>query len=239
MNEQCMKYLIIFFITGLNLITGPVASAAETHRFGLGAHLQLSNWKGDNNGTSPDFEANANQLALSLRYQYGRFYSGLSLQDGSFDFTNGAPERNNKTISVATPNVTIDRGEVDLLAGYYFWPQVSLFVDIKNVTNTWRDLGYSEKVTGLGLGISGFALLPNNWIFYASFGIVPLTIETGSDTIGDGNGASLELGTSYTINNHHHVSVGVKSQSQTYNFDNGHKQKHQLGGLVLGYNYTF
>lgn len=238
-NTNRMKNCIILLLMGVNLSFAPCASAGEADRFGLGARLQLSNWKGDNNSSSPDFEASASQFSVSLRYQHGRFYSGLSLQGGSFSFDNGAPAMNNKTTTVPVTSVTIDRGEVDLLAGYYFWPQVSLFADIKNVTNTWRDKGYSTKVTGLGLGITGFAPLPDHWIFYATFGIVPLTIETGSDTIGDGSGASLELGATYSIDNHHNLSIGVKSQSQTYNFDNGHKQTHSLGGLTLGYNYTF
>ena len=236
-----MKNCFILLAIGLSLIFANAAFATNYNRYGVGARLQLSNWKGDNNGSSQDYNANATQLAVSFHYQFKRFYSGLSLQSGSFSFTNGVPEMNSKTTSTTPTNdsATIERGEADLLAGYYFWSHVSLFLDAKSITNTWRDLNYNAKYTGLGIGVSGFVPLPNNWTFYASFGIIPLKVSADGDNIGDGSGSTLELGMTYAVNKHHNLGIGIKSQSQSYNFDNDHKQKQSLGGLTLAYNFNF
>lgn len=224
------------------LLLGASASlvvAAEKPRYGIGGRAQFSNWSGDNNGNSADYDADATMLAFSFRYQQGLLYAGASLQGGEYSFTGGSPDRNNTTSPTTQSDARIKRGELDLIVGYYFWPKISLFMDIKGVTSTWKEDDYIEDHAGLGLGISGFTPLPNNWTLYGSFGFVPLKIETKGKSIGDGNGSSLEIGVSNKINDHHSVSFGLKSQTQQYNYDNGNKQTHKIGGLVAGYNYMF
>lgn len=225
------------------VVIGTLSSAVyadDQQRFGIGGRIQFSTWEGDNSGNSPDFDSDATLAAATIRYQRGRFYTGGNIQGGRFTFNNGAPDQhkdNNSTTSDSS--VTINRGELDLIAGYYFWPQVSLFLDIKGVSNEWEDKDYSADYAGIGFGVTGFVPLPNNWIFYASLGFVPLKIETKGSNIGDGDGSSLELGASYTIDYHHGVSIGLKAQTQEYSFNNGKKQTHHLGGLVVAYNYSF
>lgn len=246
MMKSIKKPFTFFSLITLVLVSQGV-SAEDQQRLGIGGRIQFTTWKGDNNGNSPDFESDATMAAVNIRYQRGRFYTGASIQGGNFSFNDGAPDQHKEDKSTTTDSsVTINRGELDLIAGYYFWSQVSLFLDIKAVGNQWKDKDYQADYVGVGMGITAFAPLPNNWTFYASFGFVPLKIETsgnnigdGGGSIGDGDGSSLELGSSYTIDTHHSVSIGIKAQTQEYNFNNGKKQTHHLGGLVVGYNYNF
>lgn len=235
-----IKISTFIFIGTLMTAISPTGFADDQQRFGIGGRIQLSTWEGDNNGNSPDFNSNATMGAVVVRYQRGRFYTGASIQGGEFSFNDGAPDQHKSDKSTTSDSsVTITHGELDLIAGYYFWQRVSLFVDVKGVSNEWKNKDYSADYTGIGLGITTFAPLPNNWTFYASFGVVPLKIESKQSGIGSGDGSSLELGVAYAVDGHHSVTAGIKAQTQEYDFDNGKKQTHHLGGLVVGYNYTF
>ena len=100
------------------------------------------------------------------------------------------------------------------------------------------DDGYATRYNGLGLGVTGWHPVSDNWIFFGSLGFVGLNIENGSQSIGDGNGGTLVLGFLFRATEHSQFTIGLKSQQHNYKFDEGSEQKHTLGGLVFGYSYT-
>jgi hypothetical protein len=235
------------------------SGAYAQHSLGLGVKLLGSNWKGENVTSANDFEStNGGQFALNLVYQYNRLYTGANFQGGDYKFKDDAPDQISKSDSVYTisrlqpgEELTIKRGEADILVGYYFWPKISLFLDLKSITSEWKDNdpdtdNYAMQYLGLGFGISGFIPLNENWMLFGSFGIVPSgTIRQikGGDKgeIGDGSSGALEFGAIYNINRNNRLNFGLKSQWQNYEFDNvaRSEQKHQLGGVFVGYNYLF
>jgi len=234
------KNLIITTLLTFGLIMS-VHSRAEESPLDVtfGVNLQPSTWKGDNKPSGTSFDANATQLQLNLRIRKGGFYTGLSFQGASFDFDGAAPEQVTKIgINIPSSNTTVERGEFDLVFGYYFWKQVSFFADFKRITNKWEDTGYSARYNGLGLGVTGWHPVSQNWVFFGSLGFAGLDIETGGDNIGDGDVGTLVLGFLYKATNHSQLTIGLKSQQQTYKFDNGSEQEHGIVGLVLGYSYT-
>ena len=237
MNKKNLAIVTVFM---LSVITSVNSHADESPlNVSFGVSLQPSTWDGDNTTSGTSFDASATQLQLNLRIRKGGFYTGLSFQGASFDFDGTAPEQVTKSgISVPSSNTTVERGEFDLVFGYYFWRHVSFFADFKRITNKWDNTGYSARYNGLGLGVTGWYPVSQNWVFFGSLGFVGLNIETGGDTIGDGDGGTLVLGFLYNATKHSQLTIGLKSQQQTYNFDNGTEQKHGIGSLVFGYSYT-
>ena len=73
---------------------------------------------------------------------------------------------------MATADVNVKQSDFDLVFGYYFWPQVSLFVDIKAVGNEWNSNDYKQSFSGLGLGASGFLPMNERWTLYGSLGFI-------------------------------------------------------------------
>jgi hypothetical protein len=235
------------------------SSAYAQHSLGLGVKLLGSNWKGENVESSNEFEStNGAQLGFNLVYQYNRFYTGFNFQGGDYKFKDDAPDQISKSDDVYTTTslqpgeeAKINRGEADLLVGYYFWPKVSLFLDLKSITNEWKDgdpdtENYATQFIGLGLGVSGFIPLNDNWMLFGSFGLVPngtlrQTKGGDNDDIGNGNAGALEFGGIYHFNRSNRLNFGLKSQWQNYEFDDPARseQKHQVGSLFVGYNYIF
>jgi len=232
------KYLLL---TGLILVTSntPVVFAQSPIQISLGAKIQPANWEGDNKKGGSSFDASGGQFRLDLRLRKERFYSGLSFQGGEFEFDDGTP---NKVFSNApaaiSDKVTIERGEFDWVFGYYFWPQVSLFVDLKSITNTWKNERYSAKYSGLGIGVTGFNPINDHWILFGSLGFVKLNIESSGDKIGDGQGSAFEIGGLYNINETINITISLKTQHNVYEFDDQSEQEHDIGGLVFGMNFT-
>ncbi|MCG6969799.1 MAG: hypothetical protein LJE85_08545 [Gammaproteobacteria bacterium] len=244
----------------LLLAASAVAPAAHAqHSLGLGVKLLGSNWKGENVESGNDFESTSGaQLGFNLVYQYNRFYTGFNFQGGDYKFKDDAPDQISKNDDVYTTtslqpgeDAKINRGEADILVGYYFWPKVSLFLDLKSITNEWKDgdpdtENYATQFVGLGLGVSGFIPLNDQWMLFGSFGLVPSgkvrqTKGGDNDDIGDGNSGALEFGGIFHFNRSNRLNFGLKSQWQTYKFDDPARseQKHQVGSLFIGYNYIF
>jgi hypothetical protein len=251
------KNLTLICLVAIATLLTPAAFAQ--HSLGLGVKLLGSNWKGENAASGNDFEStNGGQFGFNLVYQYKRFYTGFNFQGGEYKFKDDAPDQISKDGSIYTTNrllpgeeLTINRGEADILVGYYFWPKVSLFLDLKSITSEWNDNdpdtdNYATQFLGLGFGVSGFIPLNDNWMLFGSFGIVPngtLRQIKGGDKgeIGDGNSGALEFGAIYHFNRNNRLNFGLKSQWQNYEFDNAARseQKHQVGSLFIGYNYLF
>ena len=204
----------------------------------FGASVQPARWKGENLNGGTDFETTSSQLQLNLRIRKEKIYGGLSFQGAEFEFKDGAPNKVNENVSVRDDDATIKRGEFDLVFGYYFWPKVSLFIDLKSITNDWKNDGYAVRYNGMGFGVSGYQPINADWVMFGSIGFVNLDIRADSKSIGDGKGSALVIGALYRINQQVNFTVSLKSQHNEYDFDEGSEQEHDIGGLVLGFSYS-
>lgn len=232
-----MKTYSLIIGTFVALVYHPLQ--AET-RLSVSAKVIPSTWSGSNHiNQEADFKAKANQLSLGVGLQRDRWYGSLSAQGGKFEFDTPAPQIVKKNSKESVNDVSVTQGELDLVLGYYFWPSISLFTDIKNITNEWQDKNHRINYGGLGFGISGFRQLEPNWILFGSIGLVRLSINTGGENIGTGVGSALELGLSYRLADSTNLSFGIKSHSQELRFDFGETQTHHRGGLFLGIQQLF
>ena len=203
----------------------------------FGVALQPSTWKGENKNGS-DYEQNATQLQLSIRVRKGGFYTGLSFQGAEYDFEDGAPDKVGPSNALSQDDAKIKRGESDLVFGYFFWSQVSLFVDFKRIHNNWSNDPYSQSYHGMGIGVSGFNPINDKWILFGSLGFINLDVRTDDKSIGDGKGSALVIGTLYKLTDHANLSFSLKSQHNELDFDYGGEQDNDVGGLVLGFDYS-
>jgi hypothetical protein len=218
-----------------------MSHAAGPLSLGLGVKLMANNWKGENKNSDIEFESTeGGQFGFNAVLQKGKFYAGLNLQGGDYTFEDDLPEAVAAKEPVATDKVTIERGEWDILMGYYFWPRVSLFLDLKAIGTNWKKYDYSLTFWGPGLGASGFIPLNRNWLLFGSLGIVPIgNLEVDNNSVGDGTSAAFEFGAAYHFNRRNRINFGIKTQSQNYKFDSGEEQQHQVNSLFLGYNHLF
>ena len=224
------------------LLGSPAYAQEDPLYITIGARLQASGWEGENDGGSDtDFESDdGGAFGVRLLMQKGRLYGGISLQGGEYKFDDDAPDLVFDAPPPSTADdATIERGEADFLLGYYFWEQVSLFLDIKSVTNEWQDEDYALHYSGLGFGVSGFIPLDERWTLFGTFGIVPLKIRADGDDIGDGTGSALEFGAVWRFRDTTNFVFSLRNQHQEYDFDNDAGQTHNIGGLVVGINHRF
>jgi len=219
-------------------ISSEVSADDSPVHFSFGVTVQPSRWTGDNKDGGTSFDTTASQLQLNFRVRKDNYYGGLGFQGAKYDFTDGAPNKVDKIVSIRDDDATIERGELDAVFGYYFWPQVSLFVDLKNITNKWKGDSYSLKYNGLGFGVSGYNPITSDWTFFGSLGFVSMNIIADGSSIGDGKGSALVLGLQYSLTTKDSISISLKSQHNEYSFDEGSKQDHQIGGFVIGYSHS-
>lgn len=229
-------FLILFFIAlGLN-------NSYADQRLTFGAKLLAAGWNGDNGAGGTDFESDeGGQFGLNVSYRIGNFYTGLNLQRGEYNFKSDAPDKFTVAGRVASSNVKIQQSDLDLLFGYYFWSQVSLFVDIKSVTNDWLDEPYKQNFLGLGLGTSGYIPVNDKWTLFGSFGFIGGgEVKDNNDRkVGEGNSWALELGTVYSINERNFVNAGVKTRNYNFEYLDSSKQDYNINAIFIGYNYSF
>lgn len=233
------KLSIAILITGLILI-GNIAQANEN--ISIGVKLLGAGWEGDNGAGANDFESsNGGQVGFNISYNTGNFYTGLNLQGGEYKFTNSSPDQFTTTGRVPTNNVNIKQNDFDLLFGYYFWPQVSLFADIKAVTNNWQNNNYEQTFFGLGLGISTFTPLNENWTFFGSFGFIASgeIKDTNGNKVGEGDSTAVELGAVYKLNDKNNLNMGIKFRNYKFEHLNNSKQEYSVNALFVGYTHTF
>ena len=235
MSKTIISRLVFIFITFCSFAS---VAAEDTVNVSLSASLQPSTWKGENLNGGTSFEANGTQTQLALNIRKGKIYGGLSFQGGEFEFTNGAPNKVNKTVSVQDDDATIKRGEFDLVFGYYLLPQISFFLDFKTIENNWENDNYTLRYKGAGFGANGYHPINKDWLFIGSIGFMSLDIKADGESIGDGSGGSLSVGALYRINSQASFSIRLKAQHNEFNFDQGSKQEHDISGLVLGFSYS-
>lgn len=207
----------------------------------LGVVLNGSGWNGDNGSGRSDFESDeGGQFGLRASYAHDKLYVGLSLQGGDYQFNNAAPTQFTAAGEVTTSNVKLTHSDFDLLAGYYFWDRVSLFLDLKSVGSEWQNNNYKQSFSGLGVGVSGFNPLNEKWTLYGSWGVVGGTIKQGdSRELGDASSTALVLGANYTLSRNNYLNMGLKIRNYEFDYDDGNQQDYSLNGLFVGYNHVF
>lgn len=233
-----VKNLFFIFL----FISLAINNAHAEQRLTLGAKLLAANWSGDNTASGTEFESDeGGQFGLNIAYKIDKFYTGLNFQRGEYNFKNNAPDKFTLAGRIPGSNVKIQQSDLDLLAGYYFWSQVSLFVDIKSVTNNWLDEPYQQRFLGLGLGISAFHPINERWTMFGSFGFIGSgEIKDNNDKkVGEGNSWALEVGTVYTINEKHFVNAGIKTRKYNFEYLDSTEQNYNINALFIGYNYSF
>jgi len=206
----------------------------------LGVTLNGAEWSGDNgSGRSSFSSTEGGQFGLSANVNLDQFYVGLSIQGGEYNFSSDAPDQFTSKGTVTVRDANVEHNDFDLLAGYYFWPQVSLFVDLKSATSKWKDNGYEQKLTGLGIGVSGFHPVAQNWLLFASFGLVNGNIEDNDvSNLGRGNNSALTLGAVYSIEKNQHLNFGLKFRKYNFDYDDGNTQDYTLNSLFVGYTHV-
>lgn len=216
------------------------AAMAESN-ISLGVVLNGSGWKGDNGSGRNDFDSDkGGQFGFRASYSRDRLYFGLSLQGGDYQFNNTGPTQFTSGGEITTNNVDVTHSDFDLLAGYYFWPRVSIFLDLKTVASEWQNNGYEQSFSGLGVGISGFNPLNDRWTLYGSWGVVGGNIKQGdSRELGDASSSALVVGTNYTLSKNNYLNMGLKLRNYEFEYDDGNQQDYSLNGLFVGYNHVF
>jgi hypothetical protein len=214
---------------------------AQASSLSLGVSLNGTGWSGDNGAGNSSFESdNGGQLGFSLSFSKDRWYVGLSLQGGEYEFSQVAPTQFRSDATQPTQNLTVNHSDFDLLAGYYVWDRISLFIDLKAVGTQWQNNDYEQGFGGLGLGISGYHPLNENWTLYGSWGVVGGKISEKNNTeLGDAGSSAFTIGASYKLNPLDRLSMGLKLRSYQYDFDNGESQQNDLAGIFFGYNHAF
>jgi len=238
-NSTPIKLCAAFALM-LVLAYAPASLAARSLSVGVTANG--SSWEGDNGSGNSDFESDrGGQLAASINYRVNDFYTGLNLQGGTYDFDSDAPSQFTSRGSLTSRNVEVEHSDFDLLFGYYFWSNVSLFLDFKVTHSEWQDTDYEQAFFGLGFGVSGFHPINDKWVLFGSFGFVDgdLDDDDGSSDHGDGTSTALVGGAVYRIDKANTINFGLKLRSYDFDFDDGNEQEYTLNGLFFGYNHTF
>lgn len=219
-----------------------VSHANADQRLTLGAKLLGAAWVSDNGTGGSDYESDeGGQLALNIAYKHDAFYTGLNLQRGKYTFKGDAPDKFTVAGRIPSSAVEIRQTDLDILFGYYFWPQVSLFIDIKAVNNNWLNDYYNQSFVGLGLGTSGFIPIDNRWTLFGSFGFIGKgdIKDNDKNKVGEGSSWALEIGTVYTIDEKHFLNAGVKTRRYNFEFLNGSTEEYSIRAIFIGYNYSF
>lgn len=226
----------IFFI----IILTPFTLQAD-NSVSLGVTLNGAEWSGDNGGGRSSFSSTeGGQFGLSANVSLDRFYVGISIQGGEYSFNSDAPDQFTSN-GVATARGTIvEHSDFDLLAGYYFWPQVSLFVDLKGAGSRWASNGYEQNFGGLGFGVSAYHPLNQDWLLFGTLGFVGGEIkEKDKSDLGDGKSRALILGGVYSFEKNQHLNFGFRFRKYRFDFDDGNQQDYTLNGIFVGYTHIF
>lgn len=232
-------YRLPLLVLLVSLFFSPLLQAENS--VSLGVTLNGARWSGDNgSGRSTFSSTEGGQFGLSANVNLDRLYLGLSLQGGEYSFNGDAPDQFTAAGPVTASDTPVKHSDFDLLAGYYFWPRVSLFVDLKGAGSRWQNNGYEQSFGGLGLGVSGYHPINQNWLLFGSLGFVGGSIKDNDDSdLGDGRSRSLVLGAVYSIEKDQHLNFGFRFRKYRFDFDDGNHQDYTLNGIFLGYTHIF
>lgn len=225
-------------IAGLALLA---LAPAQAGQFGLGITLNATGWDGDNGPGRSSFASDeGGQFGLALKYSDARFYSGVDLQGGDYRFSGAAPDRFTADGVLESRDTRVRHNDFSLLAGYYFWPRVSLFASLKSATSRWREDNYRQTFGGLGFGVAGFHPLDDEWMLFGSLGVVGGGVEDGDGRrLGDGSSSALAAGAVVQLGDGNSLNFGLKFRGFDFEFDDGNRQRYSLNGLFFGFQHQF
>lgn len=227
-----IKYSLFILL----ILSNPLSAE---QRLVLGAKWLGAGWQGSNASGSQFNSDKGSQFGLNMAWQNGGFYTGLNLQSGNYNFTDTAPDQFRRAGSLPVGTDQIKQSEMDLLLGYYVWPRISVFVDIKSVTNQWQLNDYNQNFAGLGLGISGFNPVNKNWTLFGSLGFVSGEIKDDSNyKVGDGISSALEMGLVYTLSKDNYLSFGLKFRNYDLQSNRGDAQNYDINALFIAYSHA-
>ena len=208
----------------------------------IGVKLLGAGWEGDNGSGGSSFNSDkGGQLGFNVAYKTGNFYTGLSLQGGEYQFTNDAPDQFTTAGRVTASNVNVKQSDFDLLFGYYFWPQASLFIDLKAVGNNWLSDNYEQTFSGMGLGVSAFNPVNEKWTLFGSFGFIGNgeIKDTNENKVGEGTSSAIEIGAAFILDETNQINIGVKFRNYKFEHSDNSKQDYSVNALFVGYTHTF
>lgn len=236
-----MKILKSHVLYILPLILCPVTVVAGESGLSFSVKALGGGWSGKNKTSGTEFESTeGGQLGFAGMYQNGGFYTGLNLQGGEYTFEKNTPDQVTTTGRTEVSNDKISRNEFDLIFGYYLTRHISIFLDIKAVTNKWESNQYEQKYNGLGLGVNANWPVNMDWTIYGTVGRINSgEISHNEEKIGEGSSSGVEIGAMYQLSKQHRLVFGLKRSNYNYKFDSGDEQTHSVGGLFVGYNYAF
>jgi hypothetical protein len=232
-----MKTRNIFMFMMLIFISQQGMAVEEKH-FTVGAKFLAGGWEASNS----DFDSSeGGQFGFNVSMVFNKLYFGANMQSGDFTFSGNAPDQYTTSGTSASSDVKIKQSELDLLAGYYITPQISLFIDLKIVSNDWLNEAYKQDFGGLGLGIAGFMPLKPKWTLFGSFGFIGSGDITDSNEVkvGEGSSTALEVGAVYEINQLNYLSMGVKLKGYSFEALDNTKQDYSISALFVGFNHSF
>ncbi len=233
-------YLLIFALLASTSIQAQQASPLHLQ---LGAKIHSGSWSGENVGQNDgDFESDATTgIGLSIGLAKGAWFGSFTMQSGEYTF------KENQTFPIddggvipAPSESSIGSGFFTLSGGYKINQYISVQAGFKSFVQSWerpkREIGYS----GLGMGISGYWPINNDWTSYGSLGFNAYGIEDANGSeLGEAGASSFELGAAYRLNTVSSLSFGLRTENISSEFDNGNEQKHSVNNIFLGYNRVF
>lgn len=235
-----VKFKPTFLLVVSMLLNSGFALASER---GMNFSVKMlgGNFTGQNKTSGTEFESSeGGQLLLSMAYQNGRFYTGLNIQGGVYTFDKQAPDQVRPVFTFQKSNDKVAHAETDLVFGYYLIKQLSVFIDLKTVTDTWESNQHAQTFSGAGLGVAGYWPINDQWTIYGSLGAIPSgELKYDGEKIGSGVNRSLDIGALFKLTNNHRLTFGVKQTRYEYEYDKGDEQVHNIGGVYVGYNYAF
>lgn len=218
------------------------SNAFANERINLGAKLLFAGWQGDNGGLSSSFNSDEGaQIAFSASYSLDKFYTGISLQSGKYNFSGTAPDQFTLSGRTSSSNTDIEHREIDLIAGYYFLKNVSFFIDLKGVNNTWTDNNYKQSFGGLGFGVSSFLPVSKSLTLFGSAGFVGRADikDNNKQKVGDGTSGALEFGAVLKLSAQNTINAGLKFRTYNFKYLDDSSQTYSINGLFIGYNHGF
>lgn len=233
--KKLLAYIFILFAFCMQNV-----SAGE--RITLGVKLLGAGWQGDNGSVSSSYNSDeGGQLGFSASYLVDKFYTGISLQKGNYNFSGTAPDQFTQGGRVSSSNVEIEHEEFDLLAGYYFWQKVSLFLDLKGVTNAWSNDGYEQNFGGLGFGGSTYITFNNKWTGFSSAGFVANgdIKDANKVKVGEGRSGAIDFVAIYRLAQNSTINMGLKFRNYRFEYLDATKQDYSINALFVGYNHSF
>ncbi len=229
------KFPAVVLAAALTFAGVPLVHAAPV--FSLGTKLGVGGWNLDDNDGSSRAEGKGSMLNIHAALHWTQAYAGLGLSGGNFDFGDHAP-RQPTNPNDSTQSGKISRGEFDVVFGYYFWQNYSLFWALKSTSEKWDD-GYTLETGGLGMGVAANHTLSPHWSLLWNAGLMTLNVKHDKDDVGDGIAAALEFGGLFRPTENTTLNAGLKIQSQDLNYDNGVRQKQATSLLGFGVNHAF